>query len=134
MEYFNRPLRAGILCTADNAGTVEASVYAAPVMTDERTVIIGLKKHRTLANLQENPSAVFLIVDPGETLADWRGARVYLKVRELALGGPALAEMRKEIARMNGDAAANLVDAAAKFEVIRTSPLIDTGRLWEQSL
>jgi hypothetical protein len=134
MEYFNKPPRAGILCTADKSGKVEAAVFGSPFMTDERTVVMGLGKHRTLANLQENPHAVFLIIDPGDTLADWKGGRVYLKVMELAMSGPMLDDLKKQIARMNGTAAANMIDAAVRFEIIEARPVIDMGRVWEQSV
>jgi len=134
MDYFNKPPRAGILCTADKAGKVESAVFGSPFMTDERTVVMGLGKHRTLANLQENPHAVFLIIDPGETLADGKGARVYLKVMELAMSGTMLDDLKNRIARMNGEAAANMIDAAVRFEIIEARPLIDMGRVWEQSV
>ena len=134
MEYFNTPPRAGMLCTADKSGRIEAAVFSTPVMTDERTIIMGLGMHRTLANLRENPYAVFLIIEPADTLSDWKGARVYLKAMGLAISGPVLDEMKKEIARMNGDAAANLVDAAVKFEILEAAPLIGTDRTWEQSV
>jgi hypothetical protein len=134
MEYFNQPPRAGILCTADKGGIVDAAVFSSPIMTDERTVVMGLGMHHPLANLQENPHAVFLIVDPADTLSDWKGARVYLKVKELAMSGPLLDDLKKQITRMNGEAAANIIEAAGRFEIVEARPIIDMGRTLEQSL
>jgi hypothetical protein len=38
--------------------------------------------NRTLSNLKENPNAVFMIMEPGETPAQWMGVRVYLKMTD----------------------------------------------------
>jgi hypothetical protein len=59
-------------------GQVDAAVNGSPRMTDERTVIVGSDGNRTLANLRENPHPVLLIVEPGQSLPDWTGERVYL--------------------------------------------------------
>jgi hypothetical protein len=33
-------------------------------MIDEKTVVVATAKNRTFANLQENPNAVYLILEP----------------------------------------------------------------------
>ena len=63
MEYFNKSPRTGTLSTADKAGKVDSAVFGSPRMTDEKTVVMGLGKNRTLANLQQNPNAVYLIME-----------------------------------------------------------------------
>ncbi|MCX5844691.1 MAG: pyridoxamine 5'-phosphate oxidase family protein, partial [Deltaproteobacteria bacterium] len=81
MDYFNKSPRIGTLSTADKAGNIDSGVFGSPRMTDEKTVVMGLGKNRTLANLQQNPHAVYLIMDSGATLMDWKGIRVYLKTK-----------------------------------------------------
>lgn len=49
--------------------------FGSPFMVDEKTIVMGLARNRTLANLQENPRAVFLIMEPAKTLPEWRGVR-----------------------------------------------------------
>ena len=134
MEYFNRAPRIGTLSTADRAGKVDSAVFGSPRMTDEKTVVMGLGKNRTQANLRENPHAVFLIVEPGATIADWKGVRVYLEVKELADSGPLFDDLKGGIARMLGEEAASMIHAAVRFEVTEVRPLIDMGQGWEQSI
>ena len=88
MEYFNKSPRTGTLSTADKAGKVDSAVFGSPRMTDEKTVVMGLGKNRTLANLQQNPNAVYLIMEPGATLMDWKGIRVYLRSKNVVTSGP----------------------------------------------
>lgn len=134
MEYFNKSPRIGTLSTAGKDGKVDSAVFGSPHMIDEKTVVMGLGKNRTLANLQENPYAVFLIMEPGETMTDWKGVRVYLKRMELATSGPLLDGLKSQLARVAGEAVANMMDAAVKFEIIEIRPLIDMGQGWEQSV
>lgn len=134
MEYFNKSPRIGTLSTAGKDGKVDSAVFGSPHMIDEKTVVMGLGKNRTLANLQENPYAVFLIMEPGETITDWKGVRVYLKRTDLATSGPLLDGLKSQLARVAGEAVANMMDAAVKFEIIEIRPLIDMGQGWEQSV
>ncbi len=134
MEYFNKSPRIGTLSTAGKDGKVDSAVFGSPHMIDEKTVVMGLGKNRTLANLQENPYAVFLIMEPGETITNWKGVRVYLKRTDLATSGPLLDGLKSHLARVAGEAAANMMDAAVKFEIIEIRPLIDMGQGWEQSV
>ena len=82
IEYFNRQPRLGFISTSSKDGKVDSAVYGSPQMVDEKTVIVALAKGRTFANLQENPNALFMIMEPGEGILDWRGIRVYLKMKE----------------------------------------------------
>ena len=65
MEYFNKMPRLGSLSTASKDGRVNVAVFGSPRMTDEKRVIMAIRKNRTFANLQENPYAVFMIMEPG---------------------------------------------------------------------
>lgn len=134
MEYFNKALRLGTLSTADKKGLVNSAVFGSPRMTDEKTVVMGLGKNRTLANLQENPHAVYLIMEPGATLMDWKGVRVYLKVKNIATSGPALDMFKTQMAKVVSEEAAKMIYATVDFEVTELRPLIDMGQGWEKSI
>ncbi|MDG6249411.1 pyridoxamine 5'-phosphate oxidase family protein [Methanocalculus sp.] len=134
MEYFNKSPRIGTLSTADRAGKVDSAVFGSPHMADEKTVVMALGKNRTQENLRENPHAVFLIMEPGEAIGDWKGVRVYLEVKELATSGPLLEGLKGRIASMLGEEAAGMIDAAVRFEVTEVRPLVDMGQGWEQSI
>jgi hypothetical protein len=134
MEYFNKSPRTGTLSTADKAGNVDTGVFGSPRMTDEKTVVMGLGKNRSLANLQQNPHAVYLIIDPGATIMDWKGIRVYLKVQNIATSGPVLDTFKTQMAKVAGEEAAKMIYATATFEVTEVRPLIDMGQGWEKSV
>ena len=134
MEYFNRQPRIGILSTANRGGKVDAAVFGSPQMTDERTVVMALGENRTFEYLRENPSAVFTIVESGKTIADWKGLRVYLWMKEYATSGEMLETYKKEVARAVGDEAAKMVHAVVTFEITEVRPLVDMGQGWESSL
>jgi hypothetical protein len=134
MDYFNKSPRIGTLSTADRAGTVDSGVFGSPRMTDEKTVVMGLGKNRTLANLQQNPHAVYLIMDSGATLLDWKGIRVYLKTKKIATSGPVLDTFKAQMAKVAGEEAAKMIFATVSFEVTEVRPLIDMGQGWEKSV
>ena len=134
MDYFNKSPRIGTLSTADKAGKVDAAIFGSPRMTEEKTVVMGLGKNRSLANLQANPHAVYLIMEPGVTLMDWKGIRVYLKVQNIATSGPVLDTFRAQIAKVAGEAAAKMIFAAVSFSVTEVRPIVDMGQGWEKSV
>ena len=134
MEYFNKQPRIGTLSTANRHGTVDTAVFGSPRMLDEKTVVLGLGNNRTLKNLQENPQAVFMIVEAGETIMDWKGIRVYLKVKTLATSGEILETFRKQMAKVAGEEAAQMIHAVVTFEITELRPLIDRGQGWEKSI
>ncbi len=134
MAYFNKQPRLGTLSTADKEGKVNAAYFGSPRMVDEKTVVMGLGKNRTYDNLQENPNAVFMIMEPGEAVSEWKGVRVYLKVTDFATTGEALDEIRKAIGEKAGEAAAKMIQAAVTFTVTELRPLADFGQGWEASI
>ncbi len=103
-------------------------------MTDDKTVIMGLSNNRTLANLEQNPHAVYLIIEPGTTLTDWKGIRVYLVALQIATSGPDLDLFKNQLAEVVGKEAANMMMALVTFEVTGVRPIVDMGQGWEQSI
>ena len=134
MEYFNREPRIGTISTAGPDGKVDVAVMGSPRMTDEKTVVLGSGSNRTLANLQQNPNAVYMIMEPGQTLMDWKGVRVYMSMTDLATSGPAFDGYVKELAGVAGEAAASMIHALVRFEIAEVRPIVDMGQGWEQSV
>ena len=134
MDYFNRTDRIGTLSTANKDGEVDTAVFGSPRMIDSKTVVMGLGQNRTLENLQQNPYAVFMILEPGKTIAEWKGIRVYLKVKALATSGELLETFKAQMAKIVGKEAAEMVHATVTFEVRELRPLIDMGQGWEESI
>jgi hypothetical protein len=134
MEYFNKQPRLGVISTSNSEGQVDSAVYGSPQMIDEKTVIVAFARGRTFANLEENPHAVFMIMEPGEGLSDWKGVRVYLKMLEYADSGPRLETYKSQMARIVGEQAAGMIAVLATFEITEVRPLIDFGQGWEKSV
>ena len=134
MEYFNRQPRIGTLSTADRDGKVDVAPMGSPRMVDEKTVVMALAENRTLANLRENPHAVYMIMLPGEGIFDWKGVRVYMRMRSCETSGEAIDAMRREISKAIGEAAAGMLRASVTFEVEEVRPIVDMGQGWERSI
>lgn len=134
MDYFNASPRIGTLSTADKRGKVDTGIFGSPRMLDEKTVIMGLGQNRSLANLKENPNAVFMIVEPGETIMDWKGIRVYMRMKSMATSGKPLDDYREGMSAVSGKEAAAMIQAVVTFEVTELRPIIDMGQGWETSM
>jgi len=134
MDYFNRQPRVGILSTANREGKVNAAVFGSPRMVDEKTIVMGLGKNRTLEYLQENPYAVYTILEQGKTLMDWKGIRVYMKLKDYATSGEKLEAYKREVAAALGEDAAKMMHATLTFEVTEVRPIVDMGQGWEKSI
>ncbi|MDD1723738.1 MAG: pyridoxamine 5'-phosphate oxidase family protein, partial [Methanospirillum sp.] len=93
-----------------------------------------LSNNRTLSNLQQNPHAVFLIMEPGTTLMDWKGIRVYLVAQNIATSGPGLESFKTEMAKIAGEEATKMIYAVVGFEITEVRPIVDMGQGWEKSV
>ena len=133
-EYFNKQPRLGVISTSSKDGKVDCAVYGSPQMIDEKTVIVALARGRTFANLEENPHAVFMIMEPAAGILDWKGIRVYLKMLEYATSGPKLETYKGQMAKVVGKPAADMIAVLATFEVTEVRPLIDFGQGWEKTI
>jgi len=134
VEFFNKQPRLGALATSDRSGRVNVAYFNSIRMLDDRTVVMGLGRNRTLTNLQENPNAAFMILEPGKTLDSWKGVRVYMEMKTCETQGPLLEEINGEIAKHAGERAASMIQAAVRFEVTEIRPLADFGQGWERSI
>lgn len=124
MEMFNKKTRIGALATSNNNGDVNAAVFGSPRMIDEDTVVMAIGENRSFKNLQENPKASFIVVEPGESTAQWKGARLYLEVDSYERYGELLDSFREKIRKVAGDQSANAIVAAIRFKIKDVRPLI----------
>ena len=134
MAYFNKQPRLGTLSTSSKDGKVNSAYFGSPYMIDEKTIIMGLTRNRTLAYLQENPNAVFMIMEPGQALSEWKGVRIYVRMTDCSTAGEQLDKIKARIAAVAGEAGAKMIHAALTFEVLEIRPLADFGQGWEKSI
>ena len=134
MAYFNKQPRLGTLSTSSKDGKVNSAYFGSPYMIDEKTIIMGLTRNRTLSYLQENPHAVFMIMEPGKALPEWKGVRIYVKMTDCSTAGDQLEKIKTKITAVAGEAAAKMIHAALTFEVLEIRPLADFGQGWEKSI
>ena len=73
IEYFNKAPRLGVLSTSSSDGRVDSAVFGSPQMIDEKTVLAATANNRTFANLLENPHAIYTIMEPADSITDWKG-------------------------------------------------------------
>jgi hypothetical protein len=86
---------------------------------------MGLGDNRSLANLEENPYAVFFTVEGAPVGMQTPGWRLYLKVKDIQRQGPVLEAIREAIAKAVGEAAAQMIHAGVVFEVTEVRSLMD---------
>jgi hypothetical protein len=134
MEYFNKQPRLGCLSTSGKDGKVDIACFGSPRMLDEKTVVMSVRKNRTFKNLLENPNAVFMIMEPGKTSPEWKGVRVYLKMKGYDTSGEKLEKARAQTAKAVGEEAAKAVHAVITFEIDEVRPIVDVGQGWEKSI
>ena len=127
MTLFNKQPRIGTLSTANKRGDVNVAVFGSPQMIDENTVVMGIRDNRTFRNLQRNPKAVFVVMEPGETVMDWKGARVYLEAIDVETGGEFYDKIKHNIAKAAGTQAASMIHAAIRFKITEVRPIVDVG-------
>ena len=127
MEIFNKRPRIGSLATASARGDANVAVFGSPQMIDENTVVMGIGENRSFRNLKENPKAAFIVMEPGETVMDWKGARVYLEAVDIETGGGFFEQVRENIEKAAGKQAAQMIHADIRFNITEVRPLVDMG-------
>ncbi|MDD5257914.1 MAG: pyridoxamine 5'-phosphate oxidase family protein, partial [Methanothrix soehngenii] len=99
-----------------------------------KTITAAFARGRTFANLQGNPNAVYMIMNLGSEILDWKGIRVYLRMREYVTSGPQLESYKSQVAKVVGEQAAEMVHVMVTFDLTEVRPLIDAGQGWEKSI
>jgi hypothetical protein len=93
-------------------------------MIDEDTVIMAIGDNRSAKYLQENPKASFIVVEPGDEPATWKGVRLYLEVESFERYGEVLDSFRAKIRKVAGNKSADAIQAAIRFKITDVRPLI----------
>lgn len=65
-EYFETTDGTGILSTADANGKVNCAIYASPRFMDEDRIAFIMLDRLSHANVQSNPHAAYMFMEPGE--------------------------------------------------------------------
>ncbi len=81
-EYFENHKGLGVLSTADNKGQVNSAIYARPHVISDTQIAFIMSHRLSLANVKENPHAVFLFKEDGENYHEYTGRRIYLKMQK----------------------------------------------------
>jgi len=103
MALFNKYPRIDTLSTANTEGEVNVAVFGSPRMIDENTVVM----------------------EPGETVMDWKGARVYLEATDMKTEGKFYDEIKQNIAKAAGKQASDMIHAAIRFKITEVRPIVD---------
>jgi hypothetical protein len=94
----------------------------------------GLIYYGQIDVISENPNAVYMIVEQGADIFDWKGLRVCLKMKEYVTSGPKLDPYKSQAAKVVGEQTAAKIKGLATFEVTEVRPLVDFGQGWERSI
>ena len=124
METFNKTPRIGTLSTSNKNGDVNVAIFGSPRMIDEENVVMGIGNNRSFKNLQENPKAAYIVLEPGNSVAEWKGVRVYLKAESIELEGSLIDGIKENIAKMAGKQAADGIHAGIRFKITEVRNLI----------
>ncbi len=94
-SYFENVKGVGVLSTADASGRVNAAIYGRPHFMDEQTLAFIMSDRLTHANLEVNPSAVYLFKEDGA----YEGKRLYLTKTGEEKDSPRIDEIRRRHSR-----------------------------------
>lgn len=121
----NRPDQVGTLSTVDSSGNVNSAIFGSAHFLSEETMALALGKNRSARNLQQTPKAVFTISEPGKTLLEWKGGRIYLEALSFETEGTVFEQMVKNVTEVAGPMAAKMINAVVLFKVTEIRPLLD---------
>ncbi len=117
---------SGFIATTDKKGRCDAACIGSLQFSDRETMTMLIGDCRTLANLKQNPRAVFITAQ-GDTVENVRGCRVYLEAADIVEKGPVIDKGRQMLtAAVTPEMAAERVKAFITLKVTDVRPLIDT--------
>lgn len=115
----------GVLGTASADGHPNIAYISSTRVTDDGGIVVGLGNNRSLGNLEENPHAVYFVIESFPVTFKTPGYRIYLEARSIERDGPVLDAIRKHIADEFDPNAAKMTVAAVVFEVTGIRPMIE---------
>lgn len=75
-DYFENTDGLGVLSTVSSDGIVNSALYSKPHIMSDDTVAFIMRPRTSLANVQQNPHAVFMYIEKGP---GYQGRRIYLE-------------------------------------------------------
>ena len=124
-DIVNKPGRVGVLGTADKNGQPNVAYFGSLRLMEDGTVALGMSSNRSLKNLTENPLAVLFCVTESPVNVTTVGIRLYLKLKGIHKQGPFFDAVKSAILKHAGENAANMIVAAASFDVTEIRNLVD---------
>ncbi len=125
VDSVNKEGRVGVLATADKNGQPDAAYFGSPRLNPDGTMVMGLMENLSLANLEQNPLAVFFTVESAPVGFQTPGWRLYLKAKEIQRQGAVLDAVKEAIGKVAGPQAAQMIKAGVVFEVTRVRSLTE---------
>ena len=125
IETINQPGKIGVLATADAKGQPNLAYFGSAGVLPGGGFVVALGDSRTLANLEQNQNATYLVLKESPVTFNTQGWRLYLKVQMVHRDGEMLESMRKKIADKVGSKAAEAIKVAILFDITEIRPLID---------
>jgi hypothetical protein len=121
-KYFEKTRGMGVLSTADEAGRVNAAVYARPHILEDGSLAFIMRDRLTHHNLQSNPRAAYLFRANG---GGYKGLRLHLTKTHEESGTDRVNDLcRRCKIDNNPDAVRFLVT----FKIDRELPLLGPGK------
>ncbi len=128
LELLGKPPGLGVLGTSDTSGQPNIAYISSVRVLEDESIAIGFGNNHSLANLRENPAAVYFAIETVPVTAmDTPGYRIYMKRKEIQTEGSLFEEIRGFIREHAGDEAASMTVAAVTFDVTNVRPMIDMG-------
>lgn len=122
-DYFEETKGVGIFSTADRDGKVNAAIYGRPHCMSEQTIAFIMADRLTHANLQSNPSAVYLFKEAGS----YTGKRLYLTKTHEVKDDPLIDEIRRRKHQAREDKMSAESRFLVYFTVDKVLPLVGEG-------
>lgn len=122
-DYFENTKGIGVLSTANQAGEVDAAIYARPYVYEDGTIGFIMRNRLSHENLKTNPHAAYLFIEQGN---GYKGKRLLLT----KVGEETDAEMINRICRrcylpdLEGNDETRFV---VVFKIDKELPLIGSG-------
>jgi hypothetical protein len=119
--YFEETKGMGVLSTADDAGRVNAAVYARPHVMDDGSLAFIMRDRLSHSYLQSNPHAAYLFREDGH---GYKGLRLHLTKTHEESGTPLVKELCR---RCRIDDKPDAVRYLVVFKTDKELPLIGAG-------
>lgn len=95
-SYFQEHEGIGILATSDADATVDAAIYAKPLVINQTTIAFAMRQRLSHQNLRSFPRAAYMFIEKGKSAESYNGIRLYLTVQREETNQSVIAAMHKK--------------------------------------